>query len=155
MNMCLELCTAWFISYQNLDDSHDNTKVIVSWHGVYVCVYVHPQGNAGIGLSILTVLMSVAIVLIVALSAVGVCERCRVESGGIYFLMAHILGSRIGGSVGVIYCFAQVCTWLLYFPGCSCTFYSFCTEFGGFGVSGKSISCSFLQRASCLLTVTV
>ena len=66
------------------------------------------QGNAGIGLSILTVLMSVSIVLIAALSAVGVCERCHVESGGVYFLIAHILGSRIGGSVGVIYCFAQV-----------------------------------------------
>ncbi|KAK7092153.1 hypothetical protein V1264_009749 [Littorina saxatilis] len=64
-------------------------------------------GNAGIGLSILTVLMSVFIVLLVALSAVGVCERCRVESGGVYFLIAHILGSRIGGSVGIIYCFAQ------------------------------------------------
>ena len=96
---------------------------------VCVCVYVnvhaclHLQGNAGIGLSILTVFMSVSIVLIVALSAVGVCERCRVESGGIYFLMAHILGSRIGGSVGVIYCFAQVCTYLLpgycHFPACS------------------------------------
>ncbi|XP_076456683.1 solute carrier family 12 member 8-like [Babylonia areolata] len=64
-------------------------------------------GNAGMGLAILTVLMSVSIVLIVALSAVGVCERCRVGSGGVYFLIAHILGSRIGGSVGVIYCFAQ------------------------------------------------
>ncbi|XP_048251115.1 solute carrier family 12 member 8-like [Haliotis rufescens] len=64
-------------------------------------------GNAGIGLSIVTVLLSVSIVLIVALSAIGVCERCRMESGGVYFLISHVLGGRIGGSVGIIYCFAQ------------------------------------------------
>ncbi|XP_041361289.1 solute carrier family 12 member 8-like [Gigantopelta aegis] len=64
-------------------------------------------GNAGISLSILTVVIAVAIVLMVALSAVGVCERCRMESGGVYFLISHVLGGRIGGSIGVIYCFAQ------------------------------------------------
>lgn len=66
------------------------------------------QGNAGIGLSILTVLMSMSIILITALSAIGLCERCHVDSGGVYFLIAHILGARIGGSIGVLYCFAQV-----------------------------------------------
>ncbi|CAL1543723.1 unnamed protein product [Lymnaea stagnalis] len=64
-------------------------------------------GNAGIGLAILTVLFGVSIIVIVALSAIGVCERCKVGSGGVYFLISHILGSRIGGSIGIIYCFAQ------------------------------------------------
>ena len=67
-----------------------------------------PQGNAGIGLAIVTVLCSVAIVLISALAAIGLCERCRVQSGGVYFLISHILGGRIGGSIGILYCFAQV-----------------------------------------------
>ncbi|XP_064597612.1 solute carrier family 12 member 8-like [Liolophura sinensis] len=64
-------------------------------------------GNAGIGYSILVVLMSVSVALIAALSAIGVCERCRMESGGIYFLLSHVLGARIGGACGIIYCFAQ------------------------------------------------
>ncbi|XP_059168797.1 solute carrier family 12 member 8-like [Physella acuta] len=64
-------------------------------------------GNAGIGLSIVTILFGVSIILIVALSAIGVCERCKVGSGGVYFLISHILGARIGGSIGIIYCFAQ------------------------------------------------
>ncbi|XP_069106721.1 solute carrier family 12 member 8-like [Argopecten irradians] len=64
-------------------------------------------GNAGIGLTILTIFVAVMIVLIVALSAIGVCERCKMESGGVYFLLSHVLGARIGGSIGVIYCFAQ------------------------------------------------
>lgn len=41
------------------------------------------------------------------LSAIGICERCRVESGGVYFLIAHALGSRFGGSLGLLYCFGQ------------------------------------------------
>ncbi|KAL4218214.1 hypothetical protein ACF0H5_022950 [Mactra antiquata] len=67
-------------------------------------------GNAGVSLTILTIILAVLVVLIVALSGIGVCERCKVESGGVYFLMSHVLGARIGGSVGVIYCFAQAVT---------------------------------------------
>lgn len=46
--------------------------------------------------------------LISVLSAVGICERCRIESGGVYFVIAHTLGSRFGGSLGLLYCFGQV-----------------------------------------------
>ena len=46
--------------------------------------------------------------MIAVLSAIGVCERCRVSSGGVYFLLAHVLGGKIGASVGVLYCFGQV-----------------------------------------------
>lgn len=55
-----------------------------------------------------TVMISVCIALVTVLSAVGICERCRVESGGVYFLLSHVLGSRFGGSIGLLYCFGQV-----------------------------------------------
>lgn len=29
------------------------------------------------------------------------------ESGGVYFLMSHVLGSRFGGALGLLYCFGQ------------------------------------------------
>ena len=45
-----------------------------------------------------------------ALSAIGVCERCRVESGGVYFLLAHVLGGRAGGTIGILYVFGMVCS---------------------------------------------
>lgn len=54
------------------------------------------------------VMISVCIALVTVLSAVGICERCRVESGGVYFLLSHVLGSRFGGSIGLLYCFGQV-----------------------------------------------
>ncbi|XP_062580263.1 solute carrier family 12 member 8-like [Saccostrea cucullata] len=64
-------------------------------------------GNAGILLTILMIFVTVFIVLIVALSAIGVCERCKMEGGGVYFLVSHVLGGRIGGCIGILYCFAQ------------------------------------------------
>lgn len=46
--------------------------------------------------------------LVSVLAAVGICERCRMESGGVYFLLSQVLGSRFGGSLGLLYCFGQV-----------------------------------------------
>jgi potassium/chloride transporter 8 len=33
----------------------------------------------------------------------------QIQSGGIYFLVSHVLGKRIGGAVGIIYTFGQAC----------------------------------------------
>jgi len=75
------------------------------------------------------IMISVCIALVTVLSAVGICERCRVESGGVYFLLSHVLGSRFGGSIGLLYCFGQVRTNKLILPLCQrfqesvCEFY--------------------------------
>ena len=66
------------------------------------------QGNAGIGLSILIVVLTVLLALIAALSAIGVCERCHIESGGVYFLLSQVLGAKIGAVIGILYSFGQV-----------------------------------------------
>ncbi|XP_076276652.1 solute carrier family 12 member 8-like [Lasioglossum baleicum] len=64
-------------------------------------------GQAGVLNAVLIILSTVCTVLVTVLSAVGICERCRVESGGVYFLLSHVLGSRFGGSIGLLYCFGQ------------------------------------------------
>ena len=46
--------------------------------------------------------------LIAALSAIGVCEQCRMKSGGVYFLLSHVMGAKFGASIGILYCFGQV-----------------------------------------------
>ena len=33
------------------------------------------------------------------------------ESGGVYFLLAHVLGQRSGGTVGILYSFGMVSWW--------------------------------------------
>ncbi|KAJ8951941.1 hypothetical protein NQ318_013608 [Aromia moschata] len=58
-------------------------------------------GQAGVIFAVLIVLSTVIVALISVLSAVGICERCRIESGGVYFVIAHTLGSRFGGSLGL------------------------------------------------------
>lgn len=65
------------------------------------------MANAGILNGIMIIFATVSLALISVLAAVGICERCRVESGGVYFLIAHTLGSRFGGSLGLLYCFGQ------------------------------------------------
>lgn len=72
------------------------------------CLRVCFQGNAGIGLSVLIIFLTMLVALVAILSGIGVCERCRMQTGGVYFLLSHILGSRMGASVGVLYCFGQV-----------------------------------------------
>lgn len=58
--------------------------------------------------------MTIGVALIAVLSAIGVCERCHMERGGVYFLLSHVLGARIGATIGILYCFGQVKYYLLY-----------------------------------------
>ena len=30
------------------------------------------------------------------------------ERGGVYFLLSHVLGAKVGASIGILYCFGQV-----------------------------------------------
>jgi solute carrier family 12 (potassium/chloride transporters), member 8 len=89
------------------------------WDGVFTSVMVNIfgvivflrsgwiVGQAGILHSIMVIICSVGIALISVLSAIGIVERIRVETGGVYFLIANTLGSRFGGSLGLLYCFGQ------------------------------------------------
>lgn len=90
-----------------------------TWDGVFTSCMINVFGvivflrsgwivaQAGIFNGFLIIFCTVVIALISVLSAVGICERCRVESGGVYFLIAHTLGSKFGGSLGLLYCFGQ------------------------------------------------
>lgn len=90
-----------------------------TWDGVYtsclinifgVIVFLRSGwivGQAGIVASFAIIFCSVVIGLVSVLSAIGIVERCRIESGGVYFLIANTMGSRVGGSIGLLYCFGQ------------------------------------------------
>ena len=64
--------------------------------------------EAGIGHAALIVLAAVALILVAVLAAIGICERCHVQSGGVYFLISHVLGARRGAAIGIMYIFGQV-----------------------------------------------
>ncbi|XP_046999272.1 solute carrier family 12 member 8 isoform X1 [Schistocerca americana] len=89
------------------------------WDGVFTSCLINIFGvivflrsgwivaQAGVLNAVLIVLATVAVALVSVLSAVGICERCRMESGGVYFLVAHVLGSQYGGALGLLYVFGQ------------------------------------------------
>ncbi|CAO1350210.1 unnamed protein product [Diamesa serratosioi] len=102
--------TQFFISQPTLFGKWDGvfTTTMVNIFGVIVFLrsgWIVAQ--AGIIDAMMVVIASVGIALISVLSAIGIVERIRIETGGVYFLIAHTLGSRFGGSLGLLYCFGQ------------------------------------------------
>lgn len=74
-------------------------------------------GYAGIWFSLLIIILTLLVALAPALSAIGICERTHVESGGVYFLLAHVLGQRSGGTVGILYSFGMAVSISLFCAG--------------------------------------
>ncbi|VDO47723.1 unnamed protein product [Haemonchus placei] len=90
-----------------------------TWDGVFTTVMVNIfgiivflrmgwiVGTAGVANAILLLIFCTALALITVFSAIGIVERCQIQSGGIYFLVSHVLGGRLGGAVGLIYALGQ------------------------------------------------
>ncbi|VDO24524.1 unnamed protein product [Brugia timori] len=69
-----------------------------TWDGVFTTVLVNIFG--------VIVFLRMGWIVVI-FSAIGICQRCQIQSGGIYFLVSHILGGQIGGAVGLMYAFGQ------------------------------------------------
>ena len=67
-----------------------------------------PQGNTGVPLGMLLVSLVVLVAVVTVMSGIGVIEHVGVGSGGIYSTISTVLGSRMGGTVGLLYVFGQV-----------------------------------------------
>ncbi|CAB0009888.1 unnamed protein product [Nesidiocoris tenuis] len=102
--------TQFFISEPILFGTLDGvfTSCLINVFGVIVFLRSGWMiGQAGLLNAISMILATVGIALITVLSAVGICERCRMESGGVYFLLAHVMGPRVGTAFGLLYVFGQ------------------------------------------------
>ncbi|KAK4871857.1 hypothetical protein RN001_015981 [Aquatica leii] len=106
-------------------------------------------GQAGILNAVLIVFATVFTALISVLSAVGICERCRVESGGVYFLLSYVLGSRFGGSLGLLYCFGQA-------VGCALNVLGFGESMAGvIGMTNSTWTARGIASAAVLLLAVI
>ncbi|XP_041118179.1 solute carrier family 12 member 8-like [Polyodon spathula] len=74
-------------------------------------------GNTGVLLGMLLVSLVVVVALVTVFSGLGVCERCRVGSGGVYSMISTVLGGRVGGTVGLLYVFGQCVAGAMYITG--------------------------------------
>lgn len=140
--------TNFFISQPVLFGTWDGvfTSCLINVFGVIVFLRAGWMvAQAGVINAVLIILSTVVIALVSVLSAVGICERCRVESGGVYFLIAHTLGSRFGGSLGLLYCFGQA-------VGCALNVLGFGESMAGLvGLQGNKWAIRGFAAAAVLL----
>ncbi|XP_006745593.1 solute carrier family 12 member 3 [Leptonychotes weddellii] len=64
-------------------------------------------GQAGIVLTWIIILLSVTVTSITGLSISAISTNGKVKSGGTYFLISRSLGPELGGSIGLIFAFAN------------------------------------------------
>ncbi|GAB6033108.1 hypothetical protein CHUAL_012720 [Chamberlinius hualienensis] len=90
-----------------------------TWDGVFTTCMINIFGvivflrsgwmvaEAGIALSLVVIIAAILLILVTVFSAIGICSRCKMERGGVYFMISYVLGARCGGAIGFIYCFGQ------------------------------------------------
>ncbi|XP_065114007.1 solute carrier family 12 member 1 [Paramisgurnus dabryanus] len=76
-------------------------------------------GQAGIGLGIVVVLLSIVVTSVTCLSMSAICTNGIVRGGGAYYLISRSLGPEFGGSIGLIFAFANAVAVAMYVVGFS------------------------------------
>ncbi|XP_076974202.1 solute carrier family 12 member 8 isoform X2 [Tamandua tetradactyla] len=74
-------------------------------------------GNTGVLVGMFLVSFVVLVALVTVLSGIGVGEHCGVGSGGVYSMIASVLGGQVGGTIGLLYVFGQCVAGAMYITG--------------------------------------
>ncbi|XP_061100286.1 solute carrier family 12 member 1-like isoform X2 [Conger conger] len=74
-------------------------------------------GQAGTGLGIVVILLSVVVTIVTGLSMSAICTNGVVRGGGAYYLISRSLGPEFGGSIGLIFAFANAVAVAMYVVG--------------------------------------
>ncbi|NXC96834.1 S12A8 protein, partial [Certhia familiaris] len=74
-------------------------------------------GNTGIVMGMFLVSFVILVALVTVLSGIGVCEKCRIGSGGVYSMISTVLGGQVGGTIGLLYIFGQCVAGAMYITG--------------------------------------
>ncbi|XP_075064081.1 solute carrier family 12 member 1 [Mixophyes fleayi] len=76
-------------------------------------------GQAGIGLGVILICLSVVVTTLTGLSMSAICTNGIVRGGGAYYLISRSLGPEFGGSIGLIFAFANAVAVAMYVVGFS------------------------------------
>ncbi|XP_038606057.1 solute carrier family 12 member 1 isoform X1 [Tachyglossus aculeatus] len=74
-------------------------------------------GQAGIGLGVIIILLSTTVTSITGLSTSAIATNGFVRGGGAYYLISRSLGPEFGGSIGLIFAFANAVAVAMYVVG--------------------------------------
>ncbi|XP_060780297.1 solute carrier family 12 member 1 [Neoarius graeffei] len=74
-------------------------------------------GQAGSGLATVIILLSMVVTMITGLSMSAICTNGVVRGGGAYYLISRSLGPEFGGSIGLIFAFANAVAVAMYVVG--------------------------------------
>lgn len=74
-------------------------------------------GQSGWGLGIVIILLSCVVTTITCLSMSAICTNGVVRGGGAYYLISRSLGPEFGGSIGLIFAFANAVAVAMYVVG--------------------------------------
>ncbi|XP_068616528.1 solute carrier family 12 member 1 [Brachionichthys hirsutus] len=74
-------------------------------------------GQAGWGLGIVVILLSCVVTVITGLSMSAICTNGVVRGGGAYYMISRSLGPEFGGSIGLIFAFANAVAVAMYVVG--------------------------------------
>ncbi|XP_029071010.1 solute carrier family 12 member 8 isoform X2 [Monodon monoceros] len=74
-------------------------------------------GNTGVLVGVFLVSFVALVALVTVLSGIGVGEHCDVGTGGVYSMIAAVLGGQTGGAIGLLYVFGQCVAGAMYITG--------------------------------------
>ncbi|OQR75769.1 solute carrier family 12 member 2-like, partial [Tropilaelaps mercedesae] len=76
-------------------------------------------GQAGIGLTVIIVLLASTVTMLTTLSMSAICTNGEVKGGGTYYMISRSLGPEFGGSIGIIFSLANAVAIAMYVVGFS------------------------------------
>uniref|UniRef100_A0A0N5AW68 Solute carrier family 12 member 2 n=1 Tax=Syphacia muris TaxID=451379 RepID=A0A0N5AW68_9BILA len=112
-------------------------------------------GEAGILLGSLVVLLASTVTTLTAISTCAICTNGDVKGGGAYFLISRSLGPEFGGSIGMLFAFANAVGAAMYIVGFAETVRDLLVEYNVQIIDGDMNDVRIVGIVTCAILIAV